>query len=107
MATMKRREFLVSSALGSVAALGAGVGRAAGADGGQASTPTRKILIAGGRFGTAFVRYMASLTGKKRARVCYLPTASADSPGGIISWFRSCAPLEVEAFVQESFIASP
>src|SRR4029450_4073667 len=34
------------------------------------------------------------------------PTASADSPTGIISWFRSCAPLDIEASVQESFIAS-
>jgi peptidase E len=35
-----------------------------------------------------------------------LPTASADSAGGIIAWFRSCASLEVSPFVQESFIAS-
>lgn len=105
---MKRREFLVSSALGSVAALGAGVHSALAAGGGvQVPASTRKILIAGGGFGTAFIRYMASLTGKKRPRICYLPTASADSPAGIISWFRSCAPLDVEPFAQESFIASP
>ena len=35
-----------------------------------------------------------------------LPTASADSPSGIINWFRNCAPLNVEPSVQESFIAS-
>ena len=73
---------------------------------GLPAATTRKILIAGGNFGTAFIRYMASLTGKKRPRLCYLPTASADSPSGIVSWFRSCAPVEVEPFVQESFIAS-
>ena len=49
---------------------------------------------------------MAALTGKPRPRLCYLPTASADSPSGIVSWFRSCAPLQVEPAVQESFIAS-
>jgi peptidase E len=49
---------------------------------------------------------MAQLTGKPRPKICYLPTASADSPTGIISWFRSSAPLDVEASVQESFIAS-
>jgi dipeptidase E len=109
---MKRRDFLMSSVLGSVtvgaapnpvaaiAALGA---LDAGA---QSSTRTRKILIAGGGFNEAFIRYMATLTGKPRPRLCYLPTASADSPSGIISWFRSCAPLNVEPFVQESFIAS-
>ena len=67
----------------------------------------RKILIAGGGFGTAFIRYMATLTGKPRPRICYLPTASADSPSGILAWYRACAPLNVEPLVQESFIASP
>ncbi len=67
---------------------------------------TRKILIAGGGFGTAFIRYLAELTGKPRPRLCYLPTASADAPAGIITWFKNCSPLDVEACVQESFIAS-
>ena len=109
---MKRREFLVSSIAGSV---GAGVARlgAASVRRGSGALPqapvksaTRKILIAGGGFGTAFIGYLAKLTGKPRPKICYLPTASADSPTGIISWFRSCAPLDVEASVQESFIAS-
>lgn len=104
---MNRREFLVSSVLGSV-----GVGTSQVSLTGmtpQAAAPAtkRKILIAGGGFGTAFIRYMASLTGKRRPRLCYLPTASADAPGGIIGWFRNCAPLEVMPFAQESFIASP
>lgn len=107
---MNRRKFLVSAALGSV-----GVGLSRPTLAGMAETPTRatpqsaatrKILIAGGGFGEAFIRYMATLTGKERPRLCYLPTASADSPAGIISWFRSCAALNVSPFVQESFIAS-
>ena len=114
---MKRREFLVSSILGAAGALGA-IGMKGGPLYGFAAamsdTPpqssglaaTRKILIAGGNFGEAFVRYMASLTGKKRPRLCYLPTASADRADGIISWFRTCAPLDVVPFAQESFIAS-
>ena len=103
---MKRRDFLVSSALGSLA-MGAGrfpmagfMARVRGA------LATRKILIAGGGFGTPFIRYMATLTGKARPKLLYLPTASADSATGIISWFRACAPLNVEASAQESFIAS-
>lgn len=66
----------------------------------------RKILIAGGNFDTAFIRYMALLTGKTRPRLCYLPTASADNAAGTVAWFQSCAPLNVEAFVQNSFIES-
>jgi peptidase E len=103
---MQRRAF-VSSTLGSFAALG--VSRLSLPDmSSETSTPvaTRKILIAGGGFGTAFIRYMAKLSGKERPKLLYLPTASADSPAGIITWFRNCAPLDVEASVQESFIAS-
>jgi dipeptidase E len=106
---MKRREFLVSGTLGSVGASlfgSATWARASSGEERQPQTSARKILIAGGGFGTAFIRYMASLTGKPRPKICYLPTASADSPSGIISWYRSSAPLNVEPFVQESFIAS-
>lgn len=105
---MKRREFITSSVAGTV---GAGLGGATGAattatSGQQPAAPTRRILIAGGGFNTPFIRYMAELTGKARPKLLYLPTASADSPQGIISWYRSCSPLNVEASHQISFIAS-
>jgi dipeptidase E len=106
---MQRREFVVRSAVGSVA-LGAGKipFGSVGADStlGSSRAATRKILIAGGGFGTSFIRYMATLTGKPRPKLLYLPTASADSPSGSLSWYESCAPLNVEASVQNSFIAS-
>jgi len=103
---MKRREFVVRSAVGSVA-LGAGNLRLSTLKA-EAAAPaaTRKILIAGGRFSTQFIRYMATLTGKERPKLLFLPTASADSQSNIIAWFRSCAPLEVEPSAQESFIGS-
>jgi dipeptidase E len=66
----------------------------------------RRILIAGGGFNRAFIRYMAALSGKPRPRICYLPTASADDPNGIISFYRECATLNVEPHVQRSFIES-
>jgi peptidase E len=97
MRAMLRRDFLVLTALGTL-------GLAARAP--RAQAPTRKILIAGGGYGTAFIRYMAQLTGKPRPKLCYLPTASADSATGIITWYRNCAPLNVEPSHQESFIAS-
>ncbi len=68
--------------------------------------PTPRILIAGGGFGTAFIRLMAQLTGVPRPRVCYLPTAAADDPAAIIGFYRACAPLDVEPLVQRSFIES-
>lgn len=110
---MKRREFMMSSVLASLG-FAASTLPFAGVkplSAGLMHDPTRraatrKILIAGGNYGEAFIRYMAELTGKARPRICYLPTASADSANGIISFFRSCASLNVSPFVQESFIAS-
>lgn len=105
---MKRRDFLTSSVAGTVAAglAGAPAEALAGAGLRQSAARTRRILIAGGGFGTAFIRYMAELTGKPRPKLLYLPTASADSPQGIINWYRACAPLNVEPSHQVSFIAS-
>jgi peptidase E len=105
---MKRREFVVRSAVGSVA-LGAGrfpFADARSESAAPGTAATRKILIAGGGFDTAFIKYMATLTGKPRPKLLYLPTASADSVNGTLSWFQSCAPLNVEPSVQNSFIAS-
>lgn len=102
---MKRRDFLASSA---VTGLGLGLSPQtlmADEAASQQATP-RQILIAGGGFGTAFIRYMAELTGKDRPKLCYLPTASADRESGIIRWYENCAPLDVTPSVQESFISS-
>ncbi|HEX8031747.1 MAG TPA: peptidase E, partial [Vicinamibacterales bacterium] len=106
---MRRREFIVSSVAGSVGAtLANNPLSASGVDDGTQARPssTRKILIAGGNYNTAFIRYMVQLTGKPRPKLLYLPTASADSPNGIIAWYRNCAPLNVEPSHQISFIAS-
>ena len=111
---MDRRVFLASSALGTVAF---GVGRVPAIALTQPGMPehpavapsraaTRKILIAGGGFNRAFIGYMAALTGKPRARICYLPTASADNEVGIINFYSQCATLNVEPHVQRSFIES-
>src|SRR4029453_16737398 len=98
---MQRRDFLRWSVLTPFAAA-----LRLSSDGIRAQTATRKILIAGGNYGTPFIRYMATLTGKKRPKLLYLPTASADGQSGIIAWYKSCAPIDVYPLVQESFIAS-
>ena len=107
---MKRREFLTVSALGTIG-LGTGALSFASPVAGPSFRSTaqnrnRKILIAGGGFGTTFIKYMAELTGKERPRICYLPTASADGEGGSLRFFQNCATLNVEPHVQNSFIAS-
>ena len=111
---MDRREFLATTALGTAAI---GAARLPDVDfnpidmsdetiTASAQAPVRKILIAGGGFNRAFIRYMAELSGKTHPRICYLPTASADSNDGIINFYHQCAELDVEPHVQRSFIES-
>ena len=99
---MKRREFLVSAMMASVAV----AARPLGLAGARQEASKRKILIAGGNFGTPFIRYMAQLTGKVRPKLLFLPTAAADSERSTLAWYRACAPLNVEPSDQASFIAS-
>ena len=103
---MDRREFLAVSAAGAVELSVDRLPLGEGAPAPSRRAATRKILIAGGGFGTAFLRYMAELTGKARPKLLYLPTASADSATGSIRFYANCAPLNVEPSVQESFISS-
>lgn len=109
---MERREFLVASAAGAVGLGLDGMPRPAEDERpavrghGAPQAATRKILIAGGGFRTAFIRYMAELTGAERPRLLYLPTASADRESGIIRWYESCAPLDVVPSHQASFVSS-
>ena len=111
---MQRREFLAATAIGTVGLGAAELSFAAQSPAdmsdespiGTTRASNRKILIAGGGFNRAFIKYMAALSGKKRARICYLPTASADSQEAIIAFYTECATLDVEPHVQISFIES-
>ena len=119
---MKRKDFLLSSAMGAAALGTPGALLEAAPPAGPGTLPpdtepapdpmgrgrqnTPRILVAGGGFGTAFIGLMAELTGKPRPRLCYLPTASADREAGIIRWYENCAPLDVEPHHQASFISS-
>lgn len=115
---MLRRDFLVTSAVGTAGALAShmspqgmteSLDTLAGSEvGGPTPAPraTRKILIAGGGFRTKFIKYMAELTGKARPRILYLPTASADRTDSTLMFYQACAPLNVEPFHQNMFIAS-
>jgi len=109
---MDRRDFVKTSALGSLGALAAGHNSTlahmtlpSSTERGATAAP-RKILIAGGNFNTTYIRYMAELTGKKRPKILYLPTASADSDTSIVGFYKACAPLDVEPLAQKMYIES-
>lgn len=66
----------------------------------------RKLFIYGGGYDRGFTKYIASLTGKKNPRICFLPTATGDASGYVMRWFETCADLPIRPFVQRSFISS-
>ncbi len=66
----------------------------------------KKILVYGAGLPTRFLLYIKSITEKSTPRVCFLPTASADNPYSINSWYEQCNLNGVEGFVQRMFISS-
>jgi dipeptidase E len=63
-------------------------------------TSTDKILfIYGGGTNKSFIKYVASLTNKPNPKICYIPTASADNPGGIVAWYANCEELSLRPYV--------
>lgn len=102
---MKRRDFLATSALGTAGLAITGF-KPDGLHTAFSAQGSKKIFVYGGGMDRKFLEYIALLTGKAKPRVCFLPTASADSPYSGLSWFRICAGLELVPFVQEMFISS-
>ena len=51
-----------------------------------------------------FIKYIAALTGKSNPKICYIPTASADNPYGIVEWYSTCVDLPVRPFVLRTFL---
>jgi len=67
---------------------------------------TRTIYINGGDFGKPFIRKVIALTKKTSPRICFLPTAGADSPYAINWWYELCQDLPMKAYVQRVFLNS-
>ena len=53
-----------------------------------------------------FMNEAIKLTGKKKPRVCFLPTASGDSEAGIIRWYERMRGIEAIPFHQKVWISS-
>lgn len=66
----------------------------------------RKLFVYGGEFDRGFIKYVATATGKKNPKICFLPTATGDAPGYVVRWFENCAGLPILPYVQRSFISS-
>jgi dipeptidase E len=66
----------------------------------------RTIFITGGGFDKTILKYLIGLTGKQNPKICYLPTASADNPYGIVWWYETCEGLPVQPYVMRTFLNS-
>jgi dipeptidase E len=72
----------------------------------RAQTPTRTILAYGGALQKGFIKQVVTLTGKAKPKICYLPTASADNPYGVINFYDLCRDLSVEPYTLSVWVNS-
>jgi dipeptidase E len=67
---------------------------------------TKRIFISGAGIISQFLPFVKSLTRKDNPRMCFLPTAVADNPYLINTWYEQCNKLGIQGFAQRMFISS-
>ncbi|WP_445710133.1 Type 1 glutamine amidotransferase-like domain-containing protein [Flavobacterium sp.] len=72
----------------------------------NAQKKDKKIFVYGGEITKEFVKYTAELTGKEKPKVCFLPSAAADSVWYINYWYELCSGLDIEPKVMEVWVSS-
>lgn len=100
---MRRRDFLKNTAL---ATLGVAISTQSIGMEKDKSLATKKIFLTGGGYDPTTIRYLISLTGKEKPKVCFLPTPMGDSEAYIQKWFQIAKTLPLEPFAQKVFITS-
>ncbi len=66
----------------------------------------KTIFVTGGNFSKTYISYVASLTGKTDPKICFIPTATGDSPNAILNWYANCEDLQVRPYVLRAYINS-
>lgn len=66
----------------------------------------KTIFVAGGGLNRTYINYVAILTNKPNPKVCFLPTATGDSPTTILNWYANCEDLPLRPYVMRTFINS-
>jgi dipeptidase E len=66
----------------------------------------KTIFVGGAGLNKMFIKYVASLTNKPDPKVCYIPTATGDSPTTILNWYANCEGLPLRPYVMRTFINS-
>lgn len=65
------------------------------------------IFVGGSGFNKVFINYVASLTNKANPKICFVPTATGDSPNSILTWYANCEDLPLRPYVLRTYINSP
>ena len=68
--------------------------------------PAQTLSVYGGQVNQEFVKYTAKLTGKKKPKICFLPTATGDALWYINYWYELCHNIEVEPHVLKVWIST-
>jgi dipeptidase E len=66
----------------------------------------KTIFVYGGQYDEVFIKYVIDLTKKPNPKICFLPTASADNPSSINTWYATCAELTMRPYVLKTFVNS-
>jgi peptidase E len=66
----------------------------------------KTIFVAGGGLNKTYISYVAGLTNKPNPKICFVPTATGDSPNTILTWYANCEDLPLRPYVMRSFINS-
>lgn len=66
----------------------------------------RKIFAWGGGTDKPILNHLIKLTGKPRPKVCFVPTATGDSPASVIQWYNLVEGLSLQPYVMRVFINS-
>ena len=83
------------------------VGRSQQLNEANSGKPMDKIIfVAGGGLNKTYINYVAGLTNKSNPKVCFVPTATGDSPNSILTWYANCEDLPLQPYVMRSFINS-
>lgn len=98
---MKRRTFIQSATTSAVS-----LTLPVSALGDTPVAGARKIFAWGGGTDKPILNHLIKLTGKPRPKVCFVPTATGDSPASVIQWYNLVEGLSLQPYVMRVFINS-
>lgn len=98
---MKRRTFIQSATTSAVS-----LTLPVSALGDTLVAEARKIFAWGGGTDKPILNHLIKLTGKPRPKVCFVPTATGDSPASVIQWYNLVEGLSLQPYVMRVFINS-